>query len=86
MFNYAKRYAEAEGASHFLYPLFVTSSLTHPLIVAADLAKWIASGQLKIQEHRLQGLDQCVPGLLGLFKGENTGKVVVKIGSGENKL
>lgn len=52
----------------------------------ADLAQWVTDGRLRIAEHRLTGLDQCVEGLLGLFAGVNTGKMVVKIGSDGAKL
>ncbi|ORY86731.1 hypothetical protein BCR35DRAFT_277574 [Leucosporidium creatinivorum] len=52
----------------------------------AELASFVNSGQLKIREHRLTGIENCVEGLLGLFEGVNTGKIVVKIGSGETKL
>ncbi|SCV70185.1 BQ2448_1579 [Microbotryum intermedium] len=51
-----------------------------------DLLKWISEGRLKVKEHRSEGLENCVDGLLGLFKGENTGKAVVRIGAPESKL
>ena len=46
----------------------------------------VENGSLKVREHRIVGIDQCVEGLLGLFRGDNTGKMVVKIGSGDSKL
>ncbi|KAM0747149.1 NAD(P)-binding protein [Meredithblackwellia eburnea MCA 4105] len=52
----------------------------------ADLAKWVNEGKLKIRETRLVGLDQCVNGLIGLFEGKNTGKMVVKVSDGGAKL
>ncbi|SCZ87286.1 BZ3500_MvSof-1268-A1-R1_Chr2-2g04752 [Microbotryum saponariae] len=51
-----------------------------------DLLKWISEGRLKVKEHRSEGLENCVDGLLGLFKGENTGKAVVRIGAPDSKL
>lgn len=86
VFDYAKRYKEADGT-----PLpfrLVDQSLTDlPTIYStAELASFVNSGQLKIREHRLTGIENCVEGLLGLFEGVNTGKIVIKIGSGETKL
>jgi len=49
-------------------------------IAAADMAKHIRSGALKVRETRTDGLDQCVNALVGLFAGANTGKSLVKIG------
>lgn len=65
---------------------FVYSLLTPTVQSTAELASFVNSGQLKIREHRLIGIENCVEGLLGLFEGVNTGKIVVKIGSGETKL
>lgn len=41
---------------------------------------------MKVRETRLVGLDKCVDGLIGLFAGENTGKLVVKVGVEGSKL
>lgn len=51
-----------------------------------DLQKWVNSGELKVREHRLNGIDKCVEGLLGLFKSANTGKMLVKISEDGAKL
>ncbi len=42
------------------------------------LASWVKSGKLKFTETIVDGFDQLPKALLGLFKGENTGKMVVK--------
>lgn len=52
----------------------------------SDLSQWIQQGKLKVRETRLDGLDKCVDGLCGLFRGENTGKLVVRVGRDEAKL
>jgi len=44
-----------------------------------QLAQWLQQGKLKFTETILHGFDQLPTALLGLFKGENTGKMVVKI-------
>ncbi len=42
------------------------------------LAPWVKSGKIKFTETIVNGFDQLPTALLGLFKGENTGKMVVK--------
>ncbi len=43
-----------------------------------QLAQWIKEGKLKYTETIVEGFDQLPTALLGLFKGENTGKMIVK--------
>lgn len=52
----------------------------------AELLSWISSGEMKIQETELVGLDQCVNGLVGLFAGKNLGKMIVKVRREGTKL
>jgi NADPH-dependent curcumin reductase CurA len=42
------------------------------------LAKFIREGKIKFRETFVNGFDQLPHALLGLFKGENTGKMIVK--------
>ena len=42
-----------------------------------DLINWINDGKLKYQETVIHGFDQLPLALIGLFKGENTGKMIV---------
>ena len=42
-----------------------------------QLAKWVKEGKLKFTETIVHGFDQLPAALLGLFKGENTGKMIV---------
>lgn len=51
-----------------------------------DIAGWIAEGKVKVRETRLVGLESCPEGLVGLFKGINTGKLVVQVGKGGGKM
>ena len=46
----------------------------------AQLAAWIASGDLKVLEEVLEGLDAAPGALIGLLAGANTGKRMVRIG------
>ena len=42
------------------------------------LAEWITTGKLKFTETIMHGFDQLPVALIGLFKGENKGKMVVE--------
>lgn len=46
---------------------------------AAAMAAWIAAGKLKAKEHIVTGLEKFPDALLMLFKGENFGKLVLKV-------
>ncbi len=46
----------------------------------ADMAKWIASGQMKYEETVMNGIEKAPEAFLGLFTGANTGKMLVKLG------
>jgi NADPH-dependent curcumin reductase len=43
------------------------------------MAKWIAEGKLKTREDIVEGLETFPETLLKLFKGENTGKLVLRV-------
>ena len=47
---------------------------------SADMAQWLAAGQIKWQETVIEGIARAPQALIGLFRGENTGKMLVKIG------
>jgi NADPH-dependent curcumin reductase CurA len=44
-----------------------------------DMASWIASGQLKHRETIADGIENAASALIGLFKGENIGKMLVRL-------
>lgn len=46
---------------------------------AREMAGWMATGQLKTREDIVPGLETFPDTLLKLFKGENTGKLVLKV-------
>lgn len=45
----------------------------------ADLQSWVASGQLKVQEDVIDGLENLPKALVGLLAGENRGKRMVRV-------
>ena len=45
----------------------------------ADLQSWVASGQLKVQEDVINGIENTPQALIGLLAGENRGKRMVKV-------
>ncbi|MFZ0637562.1 MAG: NADP-dependent oxidoreductase, partial [Candidatus Acidiferrales bacterium] len=44
-----------------------------------EMAAWMAAGKLKSREHIVEGLEKFPDALLMLFKGENNGKLMLKI-------
>ena len=48
----------------------------------ADVKGWIASGELRVRETVVDGLENAVEAFLGLFRGENTGKMLVRLARG----
>jgi NADPH-dependent curcumin reductase CurA len=46
---------------------------------AREMAGWMAAGELKTRETIVEGLETFPEALLKLFKGENTGKLVLKV-------
>jgi NADPH-dependent curcumin reductase CurA len=45
-----------------------------------DMVKWVDEGRIKWKETVLEGIENAPKAFLGLFKGENFGKMLVKVG------
>ena len=45
----------------------------------AEMTPWLASGAIKARETVVDGLEQTPEAFLGLFNGENTGKMLVRL-------
>lgn len=45
----------------------------------ADMGAWIAAGQMHWQETIIDGLDNAPQAFIGLFSGDNTGKMLVRL-------
>lgn len=48
-------------------------------LAAADLGKWLQEGKLKYEETIIDGFENIPEAFLGLFKGTNLGKQLVKV-------
>ena len=46
----------------------------------AEVGGWLRAGRIRYQETVVEGLDRAVTAFLGLFSGDNTGKMVVRLG------
>jgi hypothetical protein len=46
----------------------------------ADMGKWISEGRIKWQETIVDGIENAPRAFIGLFTGENLGKMLVRIG------
>jgi len=77
-----------KGPSNYLSLLVNRASMTGMVvfdyadryaIAGREMAGWMAAGKLKTREHIVEGLETFPDTLLQLFKGENTGKLVLKI-------
>lgn len=40
---------------------------------------WVKSGQLKYKEHLTEGFESVIDAFIGLFRGDNIGKSIVKV-------
>ena len=46
----------------------------------AEMARWITEGRIKWKETITEGIENAPRAFIGLFKGENFGKMIVKVG------
>ncbi|MEH7336208.1 NADP-dependent oxidoreductase [Neobacillus drentensis] len=78
-----------EMGPRILGQLLKTSSMVKGFIVSdfaehnkegyTMLAKWIGEGKIKYRENVIEGFENIVDAFLGLFRGENIGKQLVKV-------
>jgi len=80
--------ARMKGPSNYMSLLVYRASMTGMVVfdyaarygeAAREMAGWMAAGQLKSREDIVEGLATFPETLLKLFKGENTGKLVLKV-------
>jgi NADPH-dependent curcumin reductase CurA len=60
---------------------FIVSDFGHlaPKFIA-DMAKWTMEGKMKWQETVKEGIEKAPEAFLGLFSGDNSGKMIVRVG------
>jgi len=59
--------------------LIVRDWLDHRAAFAAEVGGYIRAGKLKNQETVVEGIEHAAGAFIGLFRGENLGKMVVKL-------
>ena len=50
-----------------------------------QMSAWLMAGEIKYKEHRIEGLENSVSAFIGLLKGENFGKLIVRVGPDDLK-
>jgi NADPH-dependent curcumin reductase CurA len=45
----------------------------------AQMSKWIVEGKLKYREQIVEGFERTPAAFIGMLRGENTGKMLVKV-------
>jgi NADPH-dependent curcumin reductase CurA len=59
---------------------FVASDFGHlQAKFVEDMTGWLKSGELKFQETILEGFERAPEGLIGLFEGRNSGKMLIRV-------
>ena len=72
LFNLIYRRVRMEG--------FVATDFAHlNAAFVADMTGWLKDGGVKYQETILEGFERAAEGLIGLFEGRNTGKMLIRI-------
>jgi NADPH-dependent curcumin reductase CurA len=60
---------------------FVASDFPHlNAQFVEDMTGWLKSGRIKYQETILDGFERAPEGLIGLFSGKNSGKMLIRVG------
>jgi hypothetical protein len=70
----------AVGLSLTLRGFIVSNHADMQPAFLADMKKWIKEGKMKWRETVLEGIERAPEAFIGLFKGENFGKMLVKVG------
>jgi NADPH-dependent curcumin reductase len=74
-----KNYMKIVSARGEMKGIIVFDYLSRYPEARADMAAWIANGQLQYKEHVVEGLENFPAALRMLFEGKNFGKLLVKV-------
>jgi NADPH-dependent curcumin reductase CurA len=79
-----------EPGPRYLFSLIGNRALMQGFIISehfarypeflAEVGPWLKAGRLRYQETVVDGIDRAVEAFLGLFRGDNTGKMLVRLG------
>ena len=69
----------AVGRSLRLQSFIVSNHFDLQPAFAKDLASWHAAGKIKWRQTVLNGIERAPEAFLGLFSGQNIGKMLVKL-------
>lgn len=59
---------------------FVATDFAHlNAAFVSDMTGWLKAGQIKYEETVLDGFERAPEGLIGLFEGKNTGKMLINV-------
>lgn len=72
----------AVGKQLTLQGFIVSSFMGEAQRFYADMGPWVADGRIRYQETVHDGVEQAPEAFMGLFKGANTGKMVVRLSDG----
>jgi NADPH-dependent curcumin reductase CurA len=83
------QYNGAPAPTHNLWELIVQGARIEGFILTQyvsrigeafpDLMAWVKEGKLRIDEHIDEGIENALPAFLRLFRGTNTGKMILKL-------
>lgn len=59
--------------------VFDESITQHAKARDENITKWLQEGSFKSLDHITDGMDNAVEGFLGMLKGDNSGKAILKI-------
>ena len=68
------------GRGVMIRGFIVSEFMDKAMEFAMEVAPLLAQGKIKFQESVYDGLDKAPEAFIGLFKGENFGKAVVRVG------
>ncbi|KAJ2987115.1 hypothetical protein HDV02_006349, partial [Globomyces sp. JEL0801] len=77
-----KNMMQVVGKQLIMQGFIISTRMANPEFIAKfakDMTTWVAEGKLKYVEHIVEGLDNAPEAFVGMLKGANTGKQIIKI-------